>query len=112
MGIEREYDVVIVNFEHISHFFLLLLLLTLNKQMFAGKQISEDIVLFFLLVAFTLSLGNPLTPTSGGSFTTLTHAGITTTMLHHKRLYGGNLAMETSFHWLNCRFAFTKLNLV
>ena len=31
-------DVFIVNFEHILHFFLRFLLLTLNKEMLAGKQ--------------------------------------------------------------------------
>ena len=31
-------DVFIVNFEHVLHFFLRFLSLTLNKQMLAGKQ--------------------------------------------------------------------------
>ena len=33
----RRSGVFTVNFEHISHFFLVFLLLTLNKQMLAGK---------------------------------------------------------------------------
>ena len=33
--------VFIVNFEHISHIFLLLLLLTLNKYMLAGRVITQ-----------------------------------------------------------------------
>ena len=32
----RRSGVIIVNFEHISHLFLVFLLLTLNKQMLAG----------------------------------------------------------------------------
>ena len=33
---QRCCSVVLINFEHISHFFLVSLLLTLNKQMLAG----------------------------------------------------------------------------
>ena len=36
----RCFGVFIVNFEHISHLFLMFLLLTLNKKILAGKQIA------------------------------------------------------------------------
>ena len=37
----RRYDTCFVNFEHISHFFLLFLLLTLNKYLFVGMFLSR-----------------------------------------------------------------------
>ena len=37
-----------IDFEHISHFFLVLLLLTLNKEMFAG--ITSNNLWFMLLI--------------------------------------------------------------
>ena len=46
----RRFGVFIVNFEDIPHFFLVFLLLILNKEKLTGKSVSENTttVLFFL----------------------------------------------------------------
>ena len=49
----RKSDVFIVNFEHISHLFLVFLLLTLNKQMLARK-VSNDLFYWANLFLQTL----------------------------------------------------------
>ena len=40
----RRFDFFIVNFEHISHLFLMFLLLTLNWLIFAGMTSSENLM--------------------------------------------------------------------
>ena len=40
----RRSGVFIVNFENISHFFLVFLLLTLNKQMLDGFPVENDLL--------------------------------------------------------------------
>ena len=47
--------VFIVNFEHISYLFLVPLLLTLNKQMLAGKGYSSRIAAVILSMKFLSS---------------------------------------------------------
>ena len=43
----RRSDVFIINFEHILRIFLVFLLLTLDKQMLAGKRIIGELPWFF-----------------------------------------------------------------
>ena len=43
----RRSGVFIVNFEHISHLFLLFLLLTLNKSMLAGIKLHQPVMITF-----------------------------------------------------------------
>ena len=38
----RRFGVSIVNFQHISHLFLMFLLLTLNKSMWAGNMLKRN----------------------------------------------------------------------
>ena len=48
----RHSSVFIINFEHISHRFLVFLLLTLNKQMLAGRFVEFELIKFFLSFSF------------------------------------------------------------
>ena len=41
--LRRRSGLFVVNFEHISHLFLVFLLLTLNKQILAGKNVKGGI---------------------------------------------------------------------
>ena len=48
----KDTSVFIVNFEHISHLFVVFLLLTLGRQMPAGYKIDVSRILFSILCTF------------------------------------------------------------